>query len=748
MPALALGGVVGSLALATPAAADPAEDASTKANIKPLALDQIPADGSNPSADKTIWIDFAGGTLTKTSWTEVTGVANLKYEPADRLTADQKLNVYQQIVQAYSPFDVNITTKKPSAAQLERTSMSDDEYGGIVHVTDSDTDSPGFEKIFEDQFAGKAPLNGFGDAYEQHAIVTTDVFPQVPPANLPLVEAYRGEEVGATAVHEIGHLVGAEHHGWKKGNENFEYYSPGGWNADTASVWGPIMGSPTTGMRRWSDGFPNGSNNNQDDLAVITKNLSKKDAEQRRLFDGNLRWTDGYCYYPDNPDKGYFKGKVDANGKCDEDEPLKMEYDYAGRPDYRSSKESHSDSRARVLNIQDGKASLYGEFVRNLGSGAGNWYVFDAAAGPVNLTVTPQQPYSMLDLKVTLYDANLKEIASANPALKNVQDSNQVVIPGQLEGQDAAIQQNGAVAQTYYVKVEQASFGDMDSITSKQAKASPKYGNLGVYEIAVQGGATNALAAPTVDPTYGDVVAGTGVPGATVDVDNENGKLIGSAKVGPDGKYSVKLDPAAEVGDELLVSQSQEGLKSRPVAVTVVAEEKPEVKVKVDPTKITKGDDGGVTVIGTGFESGQKVTGVVNSDPVELGVKVADEKGSVEFVFDAAKLEVGKHKVTLTAVDDKDYTGSAKLTVVKATDDGDDDDKPSPSPSPDDDDPSTPSPDPDDDGETPPPAEDDGDDGLPGTGASNVLTLFGIGGLVLIGSGATIAVAARRRNRG
>jgi hypothetical protein len=138
------------------------------------------------------------------------------------------------------------------------------------------------------------------------------------------------------------------------------------------------MGSPIASMHRWAGDYPN-NGEKQDDLALLTKKLSEKDATKERLYDedGKVYWG-AYCT---NDQTGEVVKGDKESGDCYDDQPLKWQNDLRGRVEYRDNQESNSDTRARALTIQDGKAEAWGEFVKNLGDGVGNWYRFDAAAG-------------------------------------------------------------------------------------------------------------------------------------------------------------------------------------------------------------------------------------------------------------------------------------------------------------------------------------------------------------------------------
>ena len=383
---------------------------------------------------------------------------------------------------------------------------------------------------------------------------------------------------------------------------------------------------------------------------------------------------------------------------------------YRGRLELRSNHEANSDSRARILPLDDGRASAYGEFVKVLKAGTGNWYRFDAAPGPISLSVTPQQPYSALELEAALYDADLKLIKSADSVRNN------------------EIEHVGTKSRTYFVKVEQAAAGGQQKAATKIA--TPRYGNLGVYQLAVRAEAAAELPPPTaVDPSDGSVVTGTGVPGAKIEVQDSLDNIVATGTVAKNGTYTVKLTNVFS-GEELMVRQSKDGKRSRPISIDVDTSVQIEIVVKINPRTITEGYDRDVIVTGENFDSDQTVHAVVRrtSGPVvlDLGTQSSADRGRVEFRFDASSLEPGKYTVGLGA--DRDYAGSSTLNVRKA-------EKPSPKP--------TDSPKPSSE-----PTDDPGDDDeLPATGAGSDLALAGLGGLVLIGAGAAIALAARRRNR-
>lgn len=95
----------------------------------------------------------------------------------------------------------------------------------------------------------------------------------------------------------------------------------------------------------------------------------------------------------------------------------------------------------------------------------------------------------------------------------------------------------------------------------------------------------------------------------------------------------------------------------------------PGVAVTVAHAEIAPGQE--QTVVGTGFEDGEQITGVMNSDPVDLGTQTASADGEVEFTWTIPQgIDPGTHTVTLTGAASGE--ASARFVVV-ADEDGDSD---------------------------------------------------------------------------
>ena len=207
---------------------------------------------SKPGSEKTIYLDFTGATTTGTWWnSSYTGGAAIT-TPAYDVNGDttsfskQELrNIYEiwlRVSEDYMPFDVNVTTKEPTIAQLIRTDFSDDVYGVRVCLGGSNDDWLG------EECCGIAVRGSFKDNKD------TPVFVFTEGNAVPII--------ADSASHEVGHSLNLSHDGTSTSGY---YYGGGG--------WGPIMGG-TSGQNlvQWSKGEYVDANNHEDDLAIITQN--------------------------------------------------------------------------------------------------------------------------------------------------------------------------------------------------------------------------------------------------------------------------------------------------------------------------------------------------------------------------------------------------------------------------------------------------------------------------------------------
>lgn len=214
---------------------------------------------SHPGSQRTLYLDFDGATITGTQWNQSTGRSTLTATPYDTdgntssfSTAERNLiqEAWLRVAEDYAPFDLDVTTEEPTAAQIERSSASDQVFGMVAMITSSAT--------IENVVCGGPGVTG---------VAYVDVFDEVDNTHFQpawgCTHTY-GDliNVSETISHEVGHTFGLSHDGYSSGSTHDEYYAgQGGWT--------PIMGSGYEPIIQWSDGWYAGATNTENDLKII-----------------------------------------------------------------------------------------------------------------------------------------------------------------------------------------------------------------------------------------------------------------------------------------------------------------------------------------------------------------------------------------------------------------------------------------------------------------------------------------------
>ena len=210
---------------------------------------------SKPGANRTIYLDFLGGTVTDTYWNATyTGGAPIVVPPWDidgnsatLSIAEQKIiqTAWHVVAEDFAPWDVNVTTANPGLAALERTNAADQVFGQRVMYSNSNHGMC-------TGCAGVAIIGAFDatGSYLGPAWAFTDTLYGEP------------KYYGDVSSHELGHTFTLGH----DGTSGAAYYAG-------HDDWSPIMGS--TAWRpivQWSKGEYDDANRQEDDLSLIAAN--------------------------------------------------------------------------------------------------------------------------------------------------------------------------------------------------------------------------------------------------------------------------------------------------------------------------------------------------------------------------------------------------------------------------------------------------------------------------------------------
>ena len=235
-------------------AATPAQQSVNDGALLPL--DQTFLLHSRPAAQRTIYLNFKGATLSGTAWNGATAITAQPFDldgvPGTFSTAElQRIQaIWQRVAEDFAPFDVNVTTQPPAPEALTRSSSTDQVFGTTVLITSS-------TGVYNCSCGGVAYVGVFDD--------TGDFY---KPALVFYNQLGGGNEkfVAEAISHEAGHNMGLNH----DGTATVGYYTGHG---SGATGWAPIMGvGYYQALVQWSKGQYSGANNLQDDFTVMAAN--------------------------------------------------------------------------------------------------------------------------------------------------------------------------------------------------------------------------------------------------------------------------------------------------------------------------------------------------------------------------------------------------------------------------------------------------------------------------------------------
>lgn len=200
---------------------------------------------SDPAATRKIYLDFDGNTYsTGTSAPGSPIIRGTRSLSAYSGGAERIYRIWQRVAEDYAPFNVDVTTEQPASI-----------VPGIWVAVGGTPEQVGMPR----GVGGVAPFSG--DSLFNSGMAVFVFANQFPSDEGTIADVIS---------HESGHIFALDHDGKVGG---IEYY---GGHGTGATAWSAIMGYGGTALSHWSRGEYPGANQTQDDILIISRDLTTR----------------------------------------------------------------------------------------------------------------------------------------------------------------------------------------------------------------------------------------------------------------------------------------------------------------------------------------------------------------------------------------------------------------------------------------------------------------------------------------
>jgi len=222
---------------------------------------------SKLGSNRFIYLNFLGCTLSDSLWNNESNKNNPITVPKfDTLINEDTTKKYIQLIwrsvaDAFSIWDVDVTTEPPTAFDNGKIINTPDKYG-IQCLIGGNSDTV----LGGGSYGGVAYLYSFPKTilYKEPCFVF--------PENLSRYHKF----IATVTVHEIGHTLGLIHSGTKDGTTIVEYYRGNG-------IWAPFMGTGyNTSVNQWTKGeYANANNIIKTTINGVTTTQNTSDTQDQ-----------------------------------------------------------------------------------------------------------------------------------------------------------------------------------------------------------------------------------------------------------------------------------------------------------------------------------------------------------------------------------------------------------------------------------------------------------------------------------